>query len=35
VGKAVYLHISDGVAWRDVYHYVVTDVDPDLMDPLT
>jgi hypothetical protein len=35
VGKPVYLHLSDGVAWRDVYSYVVTDVDPDLLDPLT
>jgi len=34
VEQAVFLHLSDGVAWRDVYEYVVTDQDPDLLPPL-
>jgi hypothetical protein len=34
VEQTVFLHLSDGVAWRDVYEYVVTDLDPDLLPPL-
>ena len=34
IDQTVYLHLSDGVAWRDVYEYVVTDIDPDLLPPL-
>ena len=34
IDQTVYLHLSDGVAWRDVYEYVVTDLDPDLREPL-
>ena len=34
VGETVYLHLTDSVAWRDVYEYVVTDKDPDLCEPL-
>lgn len=30
----VYLHLTDSVAWRDVYEFVVTNVDPDLLPPL-
>ena len=34
VDTTVYLHLTDGVAWRDVYEYLVTDIDPDLLPPL-
>jgi hypothetical protein len=34
VDQTVYLHLADAVAWRDVFEYVVTDVDPDLLPPL-
>lgn len=34
IGETVYLHLTDSVAWRDVYEYVVTDKDPDLCEPL-
>ena len=32
--QTVYLHLDDGTAWRDVWEYVVTDTDPDLMPTL-
>lgn len=34
VDTTVYLHLTDSVAWRDVYEYLVTDIDPDLLPPL-
>lgn len=30
----VYLHLDDGVVWHDVWPFVVTDTDPDLLPPL-
>ena len=35
VGKRVWLFLDDGAAWRDVYEYQVTDVDPDLIPALS
>lgn len=34
LNQKVYLHLDDGAAWHDVYEYVVTDVDPDLLADL-
>lgn len=31
IGKKVYLHLDDGVHRRDVWPFLVTDVDPDLL----
>ncbi len=35
IGARVYLHIDDGVVWHDVWPWQVTDIDPDLLPPLT
>lgn len=35
VNKTVYLHLDDGAAAHEVYEYVVTDTDPDLLPTLT
>ena len=34
IGQTVYLHLDDAAARRDVWEYVVTDTDPDLMPTL-
>lgn len=32
--RHVYLHLDDGAGWHDVWPFVVTDIDPDLLPPL-
>jgi len=34
IDEPVFLRLSDGTAWTDVYEFVATDIDPDLQPQL-